>query len=113
MSNGLGLNRCGLTRPLLIPNDLNVDINEAGKNWTELGEGDPMWVVLTAPDKSGNRWSEEDFFETGRVEIDEVFQKMANVGVVPATGKALDFGCGVGRLISRRFRLGNMISSVR
>ena len=75
-----------------------MNITEAGRNWNELGEDDPMWVVLTDPDKKGNRWGEEEFFATGRDEISSLFQRLEAAGLSPGSGRALDFGCGVGRL---------------
>jgi 2-polyprenyl-3-methyl-5-hydroxy-6-metoxy-1,4-benzoquinol methylase len=81
-------------------------LDEASSNWTALGEADPMWVVLTDPTKKNNRWTEKEFFTTGQAQIEEVFNHLRAAGISPATGKALDFGCGVGRLtqaLARRF----------
>ena len=75
-----------------------MNIKEASRNWTELGTDDPLWVVLTDPDKKGNRWKTEEFFATGRDEIQRIFQRLITAGISPAAGRALDFGCGVGRL---------------
>ena len=75
-----------------------MDIQEAHQNWTELGKDDPMWVVLTVPDKKGGKWTAEQFFEDGRVEIGQALKTLADSGIMYQTGKALDFGCGLGRL---------------
>lgn len=75
-----------------------MNIKDASKNWTELGEDDPMWVVLTDPTKKGNRWTPEEFFATGKTEIANVFKNLQTIGISLACRKALDFGCGVGRL---------------
>ena len=75
-----------------------MNLDEASKNWTALGENDPLWVVLTDPDKKNNRWNEQEFFATGTVQITEIFNRLQSMDISPATGKALDFGCGVGRL---------------
>ena len=75
-----------------------MKIEETGRNWTLLGEEDPLWLVLTDPDKKGNRWTEAEFFATGRAEIAGIFEHLEAVGVRPLPGRALDFGCGVGRL---------------
>ena len=66
-----------------------------------------MWVVLTDPEKKGNRWNEADFFATGRTEIDGIFAQLQASGISPELGRALDFGCGVGRLtqaLAARFK---------
>ena len=83
-----------------------MNIDEAGQNWNELGEDDPLWVVLTDPNKKGNRWGEEEFFATGLAEISSLFQRLEAAGISPGSGRALDFGCGVGRLtqaLAQRF----------
>jgi Methylase involved in ubiquinone/menaquinone biosynthesis len=59
---------------------------------------DPLWSNLTFADKRGNRWQVEEFFLTGEQEIQEVMAFVASLGVELKRGKALDFGCGVGRL---------------
>jgi SAM-dependent methyltransferase len=65
-------------------------------DWEELGSLDPMWAVLSQKAKRGNRWNAEAFFATGKVEIDEL---MAEIGhLSEGRAKALDFGCGLGRL---------------
>jgi len=75
-----------------------MDIHEAHQNWTELGKDDPMWVVLTVPDKKGGKWTAEEFFEDGRVEIAEALKRLSDSGITVHSGKALDFGCGLDRL---------------
>ncbi len=68
------------------------------KQWEDLGSHDPYWAVLTHPDKKGGRWNKEEFFQTGVAEIDGLESTLAKVGLAPAHGTALDYGCGVGRL---------------
>jgi SAM-dependent methyltransferase len=75
-----------------------VNLDEASRNWTALGENDPLWVVLTEPDKKNGGWSEAEFFATGTAQIADIFQQLQAAGLSPASGRALDFGCGVGRL---------------
>jgi SAM-dependent methyltransferase len=68
------------------------------EDWERLAEVDPLWAVLTAPDGRGGAWNVEDFFATGEAEVARVFSVLD--GLVPPRprGRALDFGCGVGRL---------------
>ncbi len=57
-----------------------------------------MWAVLAHADKAGKRWEPADFFATGRATIDaEIARVRARYPELPR-GRALDFGCGVGRL---------------
>ena len=75
-----------------------MDIKELQRNWNEFGKTDPLWAILTLPDKEGRRWDINAFFETGAETIDLIFNKCESSGINIAKGKALDFGCGVGRL---------------
>src|SRR3954452_24881815 len=74
------------------------DLDELRQAWNTLGEKDPLWAVLTEPDRRGGKWSPEDFFATGRQEIAEVLRLAESLGLPAARGDALDFGCGAGRL---------------
>ena len=68
------------------------------RTWDHLGEVDPLWAILSSPDKRGNRWDVERFFTEGHRVIEEL---IAVVSVrCPDLPRlcALDFGCGVGRL---------------
>ena len=70
------------------------------KNWDSLGKDDPLWVVLTDDSKKGERWDREEFFATGRKEIGEVLEHVRELEIPLGKERALDFGCGVGRLSS-------------
>ena len=65
--------------------------------WDRAGKTDPFWAVLSASDKRGNRWRSEDFFATGVLEIAGVMAHVDRVGLKGRV-RALDFGCGPGRL---------------
>jgi SAM-dependent methyltransferase len=75
-----------------------MELLSSQKNWNELGKEDPLWVVLTHPDKKGGKWDPSEFFATGQAEISETLQEVAALGKSIHYGTALDFGCGVGRL---------------
>jgi 2-polyprenyl-3-methyl-5-hydroxy-6-metoxy-1,4-benzoquinol methylase len=77
---------------------VEMNIQKIHKNWTELGEGDPLWVVLTDPTKRGNKWDVDEFLDTGRQEIAQLMRKLDTLGIATSKERALDFGCGVGRL---------------
>src|SRR5688572_28220560 len=64
--------------------------------WTDLGEADPFWAALTYRAKRGGRWDAEAFLRSGREEIGGAIRDL-NLAVGP-TLRALDFGCGPGRL---------------
>jgi len=75
-------------------------VNLAGlqRNWDLLGRADPLWAVLFDPAKRGNRWRPEEFFATGRQEVARLLADLERLGVRVHGGRALDFGCGAGRL---------------
>jgi glycosyltransferase involved in cell wall biosynthesis/SAM-dependent methyltransferase len=69
------------------------------RSWDQFGSDDPFWAVLTNPNKKGGRWSEAEFFDTGRHDIRAALQRITALGIGLNFGKALDFGCGPGRLM--------------
>jgi SAM-dependent methyltransferase len=75
-----------------------MKLKELQKHWNKLGEQDPLWAIITCDDKKGNKWNPDEFFETGRQEIKDVMQYVEKLGLLQQRGRALDFGCGVGRL---------------
>src|SRR5262245_52059905 len=66
--------------------------------WNRLGATDPYWAILSDPLKKGNGWAVDDFFETGRREIAALMAYLARVQPQAGRERALDFGCGAGRL---------------
>jgi ubiquinone/menaquinone biosynthesis C-methylase UbiE len=76
----------------------SAHLEEIRASWTQLGAVDPMWAVLTDPVKQGNLWKSEEFYQTGILEIDDLFKQLNAMNESVNLGAALDFGCGVGRL---------------
>ena len=68
------------------------------QDWERLAEVDALWAVLTRPGRKGGRWDVDEFFATGEAEIAHVFSVAASLGRPARRGRAIDFGCGVGRL---------------
>jgi SAM-dependent methyltransferase len=63
-----------------------------------LGRKDPLYAVLSMDYARGNRWEPQAFFARGELEINTALHELKRLGLQPARGCALDFGCGVGRL---------------
>ena len=77
-------------------------INNSDKDWERFGKTDPYFAVLTAPEFHGRLPEREraKFFESGETHIDtilSIIRERLDPSFAPA--RALDFGCGVGRLL--------------
>jgi ubiquinone/menaquinone biosynthesis C-methylase UbiE len=68
------------------------------RHWEKFARTDPLWAVLTAPGKEGNRWALDEFFATGEQDIAAALAAIHRNCPQLAKRQALDFGCGVGRL---------------
>jgi SAM-dependent methyltransferase len=74
------------------------DFDALAKSWDALGEDDPLWAVLSHPDKRGGRWDLDEFFALGEYDIDLALKQIQDLPWPLNRRAALDFGCGVGRL---------------
>lgn len=81
-----------------INNKTVMDIKNLEKNWNAFGSKDPMWAILTFPDKKNNKWDVQEFFNSGKQEISELINQINQYRIQFPRRNALDFGCGVGRL---------------
>jgi SAM-dependent methyltransferase len=68
------------------------------RHWDALANEDPFWAVLTESQKQGNRWAIDEFFATGVAEVEKDLAGIRAVAPGLRLGRALDFGCGAGRL---------------
>ena len=67
-------------------------------NWNALAELDPLWTILSDPEKKFGKWDRAEFFGTGVREAERVLAMCRSNSVTVTYGKVLDFGCGVGRM---------------
>lgn len=78
-----------------------MKLDDLRRNWDGLGRVDPLWAILAYPERHRGGWDghEDDFFATGRQAVDEVVAMLGRVCAMPtSTQRAMDFGCGAGRL---------------
>jgi SAM-dependent methyltransferase len=68
------------------------------RDWTTLGEHDPLWAVYVGPGKRGGRWDVEEFLALGRADVAAAMAWLEELGLNRRWGRVLDFGCGAGRL---------------
>jgi SAM-dependent methyltransferase len=69
-----------------------------GRWWDKAGREDPLYAILTEPEARGGGWDEDRFFATGRTDVEDALERVRAAGRTLGTDRALDFGCGVGRL---------------
>jgi SAM-dependent methyltransferase len=67
-------------------------------DWERLAADDPLWAVLTQPGRRGGRWDPDEFLATGEVEVAAMLDVAGALGLPTRRERALDFGCGAGRL---------------
>jgi SAM-dependent methyltransferase len=80
------------------PGRLSMDIRSLKNHWDELGKIDPLEAILDRSGKHNRPWDAEEFFATGEREIDDALKSVKELNAGITFQKALDFGCGVGRL---------------
>ena len=75
-----------------------TQLDRVQREWDRLGREDPLWAIVSVPDKRGGGWNPSEFFRTGEERVAEVLEVVRSRGISIRPGTALDFGCGVGRL---------------
>lgn len=68
------------------------------RDWEELAALDPYWAILSEPGKRFSLWDRNEFFRTGRDQVDALVSIAKQLNCPRDWNCALDFGCGVGRL---------------
>ena len=77
---------------------MDSSLQDSQRYWDRHAAADPLWTVLAFPDKSGRRWTLHEFMKTGEREIALLFHRLLELQLKLPARRALDFGCGVGRL---------------
>jgi SAM-dependent methyltransferase len=75
------------------------ELAQVAEQWESLGRADARWGVLADNAKRGGKWDDVSFYATGRTTVEEILAFVRDVHEYPSRrNRALDFGCGVGRL---------------
>lgn len=86
-------------------------LNELQSSWDDRGQEDPLRAISGDPSK-GNKWDLEDFFNTGIRAVDALMIYLEDLHLAIHKGRALDFGCGVGRLTQALARHYDVVEGV-
>ena len=78
------------------PRLAQLHVRRVQGTWDQLGRTDPFWAVLSKESTRGGAWDREEFFATGVAEVEALVSEIG--ALLPGRRRALDFGCGVGRL---------------
>jgi SAM-dependent methyltransferase len=73
-------------------------LDEVRRDWERLGREDPLWAVLMKPGTRHGGWDVEEFLATGRTEVDLALARLGELAPDLEVHRALDFGCGAGRI---------------
>ena len=69
------------------------------KNWEGLAQNDALWSILTDKKQKGEKWDKEQFFASGKREVNDILGFLDQQHVMAIdSDKVLDFGCGAGRI---------------
>lgn len=71
---------------------------EVASTYEAFGKNEPFYAVLTKDQYKSEQLDKDAFYETGRAQIADTLAAIKHHGIDLTFGKALDFGCGVGRL---------------
>lgn len=84
-------------------------VADYAEDWEQNARADARFAILSDPGRNDRAWEDETdaFMESGEQEIARVFEHLDSHGLAPdRRRRALDFGCGIGRLtnaLGRRF----------
>ncbi len=73
-------------------------IEKHHEDWEQLAELDPMWAILSSPERRFGGWDTDEFLATGEREAAALVRRIDELGGLGGRSAALDFGCGVGRV---------------
>ena len=76
----------------------DAELGPVREAFERFGRDDPMYAALTRGGRENRGWDPEEFFAVGRREIGDVMAYVTGLGLDPGRGRALDFGCAIGRL---------------
>lgn len=68
------------------------------RDWEVLGELDPLYAILSAPDAKHGGWDVQAFLATGDADAARIMAACGALGLPARRDACLELGCGVGRI---------------
>ena len=68
------------------------------RDWEALGEIDPLYAILSAPDAKHGEWDVASFLATGEADAARIMSACGALGLPTQRGSSFELGCGVGRI---------------
>lgn len=68
------------------------------RDWEALGEIDPLYAILSAPDAKHGAWDVAAFLATGETDAGRIMAACGTLGLPAGREASLELGCGVGRI---------------
>lgn len=68
------------------------------RDWQDLASLDPLWAIASTPEHRHGGWDDDEFMASGERKVDKLLRRLGRHGLPEHRHRALDFGCGVGRV---------------
>lgn len=75
-----------------------ADLSQHRRDWEALGEIDPLYAILSAPDAKHGEWDLDAFLRTGEADAERIITACAEFQLPRERRTAFELGCGVGRV---------------
>ena len=96
--------------------DAQLTLRDTDADWRLIGAEEPFWGVITAPEHRRDQLTPETlerFYETGRHDVEGFAELVQRASGRPLKGgRALDFGCGVGRVSEAMLDVADEVTGV-
>lgn len=74
------------------------DLGDHRRDWEALGDIDPLYAILSAPDAKHGEWDLDAFLATGEADAERIVAACDAHGLAQGRSGAFELGCGVGRV---------------
>ena len=95
--------------------DAKTLVRDTDADWRELGQSNPYWGVISHPDFLAENLTPErieQFYASGPFHIDPIAKDLEKLTGALPSGRALDLGCGVGRLAEAMLAYADHVTGV-